>query len=73
MTSNKSLLDIKYWIRELNCHCPPDIPKIIFGNKSDLKDSYNFETKTLDSMLQENNLKCFFVSALTGEGINEAF
>lgn len=34
----ESLKDIDSWLKEVEANCNPDIPKIIIGNKKDLRD-----------------------------------
>jgi len=41
---------LKYWLREVKNQCGKDIPKIILGNKIDLKESINYNEESLKEL-----------------------
>jgi Ras-related protein Rab-1A len=63
ITDSKSLEDLRYWIRELNCQCGADLPKIILGNKTDLIDTKAYDEELLNELSSEHNITAFLVSA----------
>lgn len=36
VTNATTLEDTKYWFKQVQNHCGPDLPKILIGNKADL-------------------------------------
>jgi small GTP-binding protein len=77
----KSYSSIEKWLKELNKYCG-DIPIALFGNKLDLTneselisstDAINSDKKVLKFTEDHNLIGYFKTSALTGQGVIEAF
>ncbi|MFX1593408.1 MAG: GTP-binding protein, partial [Promethearchaeota archaeon] len=80
LTDRKSFESVKEWFKELDDFIGGrDIPIIIIGNKTDLKDqraiSYEEGVKLVSVLSDKPNLKISYIetSALTGENVEDAF
>ena len=47
LTDDQSLIEIKYWIQQLNLQCGRNIFKILVGNKSDLVNESDSDPKEI--------------------------
>jgi small GTP-binding protein len=78
LTNLSSLHTLKDWIKEVDTDASTNIPKIILGNKADLKPS-RIPAETVAETIQQltksasSVLSYDEVSALTGENIQESF
>ncbi|KRX05228.1 P-loop containing nucleoside triphosphate hydrolase [Pseudocohnilembus persalinus] len=80
LTDFKTLQDINYWLKELSSNCSDDLPKILIGNKIDLRNKVKL-SKSEITMFQEeiqkikenNKIQYFECSAKTGQNVQEAF
>ncbi|MFX1599865.1 MAG: GTP-binding protein [Promethearchaeota archaeon] len=80
LTDRKSFESVKEWFKELDDFIGGrEIPIIIIGNKTDLKDqraiSYEEGVKLVSVLSDKPNLKISYIetSALTGENVEDAF
>ena len=76
-----SISDIQKWMDELRSNCG-EIPVILFGNKIDLIDVDELESNdklagsnsNIEQLIKKHRFMGYYkTSALTGEGVNEAF
>jgi small GTP-binding protein len=77
----ESISDIQKWMDELKSNCG-EIPVMLFGNKIDLIDTDELEKNdkllgsdfNIDQLIKKHGIMGYFkTSALTGDGVNEAF
>ena len=74
ITEPKSFADLNNWIgRVKECKSISDFPFIIIANKIDLEDKRKIATDEGKKFAAENNLPYSETSAITGQGVNEAF
>ena len=74
LTSDKSLEDLEIWIKQLNSVLESSVPKILLGNKIDLKPYLSEEDEIkVNRYCSENNMKFMKVSAKSGEGPHEPY
>ena len=73
LTVSQSLDIASQWINELKNNGPADIPFLIFGNKSDLKDRIAVDNKAMEEFASNYESQYFQVSALAGTKVDEAF
>jgi len=70
---NNSFTHIENWNDELKKYCD-DIPVVLFANKVDLIEKINFDISKIEELVKNNNfLNYYITSAMTGEGVIEAF
>ncbi len=77
----ESISEIQKWMDELRSNCG-EIPVMLFGNKIDLIDTNDLEKNeklrgsdsNIEKLIEKHNfLEYYKTSALTGEGVKEAF
>jgi small GTP-binding protein len=69
----RSFENILTWLEDVKEFCG-DIPIVVFANKVDLINQESLNKSRLRELISEQNfLKYFITSALTGEGVHEAF
>ena len=74
VTDEGSFNQITDWIEQIDTNANRDeISIILIGNKIDLKDERLVEKEKGEEMAENLHIKYFETSALTGEGINQAF
>ncbi|XP_044749933.1 ras-related protein Rab-33B-like [Coccinella septempunctata] len=61
VTNSASFDSLKKWIIEVDLHCPPDIPRILVGNKCD--DSPMINTHDAQTFADHHNMPLFETSA----------
>jgi small GTP-binding protein len=68
-----SFEDLEYWLQEIYCYLPQDIPIVMLGNKIDMENEQR-KVSMVQAQLFANkyNFPYFEVSAKTGHLINEA-
>lgn len=71
VSEKASFSDISSWVSSVRQDAPDDCQLFVVGNKLDLDFAVTKE-EILD-WSTKNKVQCFFVSALTGDGINELF
>jgi len=72
VTNHDSFIGAQTWINELNkkaSHCII----LLLGNKYDLKKNIKISEEEINKFCETNNIKHIYVSAKTGENIEEAF
>lgn len=67
----ESFEHLSHWLNEVNQICPPSIPRLILGNKSDLPCTVS--SKDMQDFSRKADAAVFQVSAKTGENIQAAF
>lgn len=79
ITDQISLEKLTKWCDEVEQSSTPDALKIVLGNKSDMDDAKKIKPEVVEMAIKEfktrmTNVKSYYpVSALSGDGINEAF
>ena len=74
ITDQNSFDKIQDWINQINSNTQTDeIGLILIGNKKDLDNNRTISFKEGDALGKELGIKYFETSALSGEGIDEAF
>ena len=74
ITVKQSFADLNNWIgRVKECKSISDFPFIIIANKIDLEDKREVATDEGKKFAAENHLPYFETSAITGQGVNDAF
>lgn len=75
LTNKQSFEMVKSWVKELRSQGPIGIPIVILANKHDLKDKEELypDQETLIKYKNSIGADCFYVSALSGENVDEAF
>ena len=70
---NNSFTHIENWNDELKKYCD-DIPIVLFANKVDLIKKINIDISRIEELVKNYNfLNYYITSAMTGEGVIEAF
>ena len=70
---NNSFTHIENWNDELKKYCD-DIPVVLFANKVDLIEKINIDISRIEELVKNYNfLNYYITSAMTGEGVIEAF
>lgn len=70
---NNSFTHIENWNDELKKYCD-DIPVVLFANKVDLIEKINIDISRIEELVKNYNfLNYYTTSAMTGEGVIEAF
>ena len=64
---------VELWLKEVRNSAPDDVKVVVLGNKIDLVDKEEVDPQMVQDFAQKNNIKCSFVSAKTGVGIEELF
>ena len=66
--------DLTVWLNQLKSTLEESVPKILLGNKIDLKPHLSpEEEEKVQKYCEENNMKFIKVSAKSGEGIHMAY
>lgn len=74
LTSEKSAESLSFWANELKQNLDPEVPRIIFGNKSDVKSELSpLAQKIVNKLCTEEKYSFVKVSAKTGENIKDAY
>ena len=74
ITVQQSFDDLNNWIgRVKECKSITDFPFIIISNKIDLEEQRVVSTEEGKKFASDNHLPFFETSAITGQGVNEAF
>lgn len=77
VTQPRSLDSLESWIEEARLHSQSstEIPAVLVGNKTDLRDEVPNSIKTIDGFVKSKSLNADFIetSAKTGENIENAF
>jgi small GTP-binding protein len=69
----RSFEHITNWYEDIKKHCG-EIPIVVFANKVDLVDGDSVDTTQLEELVEEYSfLGYYLTSALTGEGVRNAF
>ena len=71
VSDEESFSSVEQWLIQLKKDMPSDCMLYLVGNKTDLNPNFNkYEPETF---AEANRMKLFFVSAKSGEGIQELF
>lgn len=63
----------KKWVPEIQ-HYLPNVPRILVGNKVDLKDGSKITEKQVEKCIKENKFSAYCeTSAKINQGVNEVF
>jgi len=73
LTSEQSFYSLQRWVKELQQYGPPNIVIAIAGNKCDLVDAREVETKTGKDYAESIDAMFAEVSALTSENVAHIF
>ena len=74
VTNNKSFDNLSEWVKEALSNVEQQIPFILIGNKIDLGDARVVSTAEIQKRAKELNISLVIeTSAVTGEGIDQAF
>ncbi|MFX0178443.1 MAG: Rab family GTPase [Candidatus Hodarchaeota archaeon] len=69
----ESFKHIQDWNRDVQKYCG-EIPVVLFANKVDLIDEQSLDVVHINKIVEENNFQDYFItSALTGQGVIDAF
>lgn len=72
-TRPNNLLSIDTWYNDIKNSIPSNIPVVIVGNKSDLKDEVVSSEQDIKDIAQRHGFHYILTSAKSGENVNEAF
>ena len=72
-TDQKSFDNLQYWTKQIKQKGPTRFSLCLLVNKQDLKDQSVVSQQDIESFNQKNGSVLRYCSALTGEGIHEAF
>jgi GTPase SAR1 family protein len=72
LTRPETLASLPKW-RSCLDNCPPDIPVVVVGNKSDLRDERQVTFDDGFAEAQRMNCEYFETSAESGSGVDDAF
>jgi Ras-related protein Rab-8A len=73
VTDEKSFLNIKNWIRNIEQHASESVEKMLLGNKCDMVDKKVVDTARGKALADEYNIKFFETSAKNNINIEDAF
>lgn len=66
LNSEDSLVGLQLWLKQINSVLEPHVPKILLGNKMDIKPEPTLsQMKIISKYCEENNMKFMKVSAKT--------
>lgn len=66
LNSEDSLVGLQLWLKQINSVLEPHVPKILLGNKMDIKPEPTLsQMKIINKYCEENNMKFMKVSAKT--------
>lgn len=71
VSEKSSFNELPNWVAAVRQDAPDDCQLFIVGNKLDLE--FAMPKEEIISWAAKNKVQCFFVSALTGDGIQELF
>ena len=71
LTSQSSFDNMKNWIDSINQHASQNIPRILVGNKCDLKDEIIITQQKANMFANDNRVNYFETSAKMNLGVNE--
>ncbi|MFW9879373.1 MAG: GTP-binding protein [Candidatus Thorarchaeota archaeon] len=72
-TRVNSLNSIEKWNKDIKKAVPRNIPIVVVGNKSDLKEQIVISEEEIKKVAKELGFHYILASALTGENVNDAF
>ena len=72
-TRPNNLESVKVWINDIKESVPHNIPVVIIGNKSDLKEDLVISEEEIKTIAEELGFHYILTSCKTGENVNEAF
>ena len=73
LTNKMSFSHIYEWEEELRKFCGQNIPRILLGNKLDLKDKRVVQAEEVEKMAKEFKIPYYETSAKTGTNVDQAF
>ena len=73
ITSQKTFINIKQWVKNVSEHTKTDVEQVIVGNKCDLSDKREVSIEQGERLAAEYGIKFIETSAKTGENIDQAF
>ena len=74
VTKRKSYENIENWMAKVNEYCDRDMPYVVFQNKCDEpKEKWEVSDEDREELKKKINREIHFVSAKSGENVNEAF
>jgi len=74
ITSRKSFENVRSWLEELQRYASyPNVVKLLLANKSDLESDRQVERTDGEQFARENGMMFIEASALTSEGVEQAF
>ena len=73
LTKDETRNHVPEWIDDITKYCG-DIPKVVFGNKSDLVDVDSYDQAPVKKIMEDKEvLKFYTTSAKTGKNVHDAF
>jgi len=72
-TRPNNLESVKVWIKDIKESVSHNIPVVIIGNKSDLKEDLVISEEEIKTIAEELGFHYILTSCKTGENVNEAF
>lgn len=72
-TRSSTFSNIKKWYNSTVKYCPSGVPRILIGNKIDLKDDRKILLLRAEHLSEKLNAPYFEISALTGNNIDKVF
>jgi small GTP-binding protein len=72
LTRKSTYKSVKVWISSL-FEVTGEIPIIVVGNKSDLKEKHEIKKEDLNTLTKDFNAKTFLTSAKTGQNVEKMF
>ena len=71
-TDETSFNNVRNWVKQIDQHANPNVPRILVANKIDLPDR-RITSEEGQQLAEECKMQFFEASAKTGENINEVF
>lgn len=68
-----NLESVKFWFDDIKQSIPAEIPVVLVGNKSDLKEQIVISEDDIKRLANEYGFHYIFTSAKTGENVNDIF
>jgi len=72
-TRPNNLESVKIWVKDIKESVPHNIPVVIIGNKSDLKEELVISEEEIKILAEELGFHYILTSCKTGENVHEAF
>jgi GTPase SAR1 family protein len=69
----KSFLNVRRWLRQIEAQASPTVVKVLVGNKCDLTTETRVTTARGRALAEEFGMQFFEASARTGENVCESF